>query len=82
MVARVLTDTGNAIRTSEEELQLAVSEFRVAETEPFTRALEAAKKVAASFALRQRLDDDIPETDSERRSCWSRSSPPAPPRRQ
>ena len=44
-----LTDTDNAIRTSEEELQLAVSEFGVAETEPFTRALEAAKKgVAAS----------------------------------
>ncbi len=65
----VLTDTDNAIRTSEEELRLAVSEFGVAETEPFTRALEAAKKgVAASFALRQRLDDDIPETDSERRS--------------
>ncbi|QHN29077.1 TPM domain-containing protein [Gordonia amarae] len=65
----VLTDTDNAIRTSEEELRLAVGEFGAVETEPFTRALDAAKKgVAASFALRQRLDDDIPETDDQRRS--------------
>ena len=65
----VLTDTDNAIRTSEEELRLAVGEFGTVETEPFTRALDAAKKgLAASFALRQRLDDNIPETPDQRRS--------------
>ncbi|WP_040509390.1 TPM domain-containing protein [Gordonia soli] len=65
----VLTDTDNAIRTSEEELRLAVSEFGTAETAPFTAALDAARKgLAESFALRQRLDDDVPETADEQRS--------------
>lgn len=65
----VLTDLDNAVRTSEEELRLAVGEFGEAETEPFTTALERAKTaLAQSFTLRQRLDDDVPETDDERRS--------------
>lgn len=65
----VLTDTDNAIRTSEEELTLAVSEFGPTETAPFTAALAKAKKgLADSYTLRQRLDDDVPETDDERRS--------------
>ncbi|NKY94345.1 TPM domain-containing protein [Gordonia sputi] len=65
----VLTDTDNAIRTSEEELRLAVDEFGPAQTAPFTQALDAAKRgLATSFSLRQRLDDDIPETSDERRS--------------
>ncbi len=65
----VLTDTDNAIRTSAEELRLAISEFGEAETAPFTAALEKAKKgLAESYRLRQRLDDDVPETDEERRS--------------
>ncbi|MDV7100003.1 TPM domain-containing protein [Gordonia amicalis] len=65
----VLTDLDNAVRTSEEELRLAVGEFGEAETEPFTTALERAKSaLAQSFTLRQRLDDDVPETDDERRS--------------
>ncbi|MGC4960729.1 TPM domain-containing protein [Gordonia sp. DT218] len=65
----VLTDTDNAIRTSEEELQLAVGEFGESETSPFSDALAAAKKgLAESFVLRQRLDDSIPETPDEQRS--------------
>lgn len=65
----VLTDTDNAIRTSEEELRLAVDEFGPAQTAPFTQALDAAKRgLATSFSLRQRLDDDIPETPDEQRS--------------
>ncbi|SDU72798.1 TPM domain-containing protein [Gordonia westfalica] len=64
----VLTDLDNAIRTSEEELRLAVGEFGDAETAPFTKALERAKRdLAQAFTVRQRLDDDIPETDDERR---------------
>ncbi|NKY63943.1 TPM domain-containing protein [Gordonia rubripertincta] len=64
----VLTDLDNAIRTSEEELRLAVGEFGPAETAPFTKALERAKRdLAQSFTNRQRLDDNIPETDDERR---------------
>lgn len=65
----VLTDTDNAIRTSEDELNLAVGEFGTTETAPFSAALTAAKKALAdSFALRQRLDDAIPETPDEKRS--------------
>ncbi|WP_373855267.1 TPM domain-containing protein [Gordonia desulfuricans] len=65
----VLTDTDNAIRTSEEELALAVGEFGPAQTAPFRNALDDAKQaLAASFMLRQRLDDDIPETPDERRT--------------
>ncbi|MFW0783777.1 TPM domain-containing protein [Gordonia sp. CPCC 206044] len=65
----VLTDTDNAIRTSEEELQLAIGEFGEAETAPFSDALAEAKKgLAESFTLRQRLDDSIPETPDEQRS--------------
>lgn len=65
----VLTDTDNAIRTSEEELRLAVSEFGATQTQPFSDALEHAKSgLARSFTLRQRLDDNIPETTDEQRS--------------
>ncbi|MEO9329541.1 TPM domain-containing protein [Gordonia sp. B21] len=65
----VLTDLDNAIRTSEEELRLARDEFGPVETAPFTEVVERAKQaLAQSFTIRQRLDDDIPETDDERRS--------------
>ncbi|WP_238420187.1 TPM domain-containing protein, partial [Gordonia sp. 'Campus'] len=65
----VLTDLDNAIRTSEEELQLAIGEFGEADTAPFSATLERAKReLAQAFAVRQRLDDNLPETDDERRS--------------
>lgn len=65
----VLTDTDNAIRTSEEELRLAVGEFGEGQTAPFAEAVDAAKRgLATSFALRQRLDDNVPETPDEQRS--------------
>ncbi|MFW0793092.1 TPM domain-containing protein [Gordonia sp. CPCC 205515] len=65
----VLTDTDNAVRTSEEELRLAIGEFGDAETAPFSRALaDARAALANSFALRQRLDDNVPETPDEQRS--------------
>ncbi|EME18227.1 TPM domain-containing protein [Rhodococcus triatomae] len=64
----VLVDTDNAIRTSEEELNLARGEFGDATTAPFTAAFEAAKAALASaFTIRQRLDDDIPETPEQQR---------------
>ncbi|WP_055476343.1 TPM domain-containing protein [Gordonia sp. HS-NH1] len=65
----VLTDLDNAIRTSEEELQLAVGEFGEVETAPFTDSVRQAEQaLARAFALRQRLDDNVAETDDERRS--------------
>lgn len=65
----VLTDLDNAIRTSKEELQLAVGEFGEVETAPFSDTVRRAEQaLARAFALRQRLDDNVPETDDERRS--------------
>lgn len=65
----VLTDTDNAVRTSAEELRLAVDEFGEQDTAPFRTAVQAAKKgVAESFVLRQRLDDAIEESAEQRRS--------------
>lgn len=65
----VLTDLDNAIRTSEEELRLARDEFGPVETAPFSDVVERAKRaLAESFRIRQRLDDDIPETVDEQRS--------------
>ncbi len=63
-----LVEMDNAIRTSEEELNLAVGEFGADSTAPFTAAFEQARKtLAAAFTIRQRLDDDIPETPEQQR---------------
>ena len=66
--AQVLVDTDNAIRDSAEELRLATDEFGATATARFAAALDAAKQaVAQAFSIRQRLDDDVPETPDERR---------------
>lgn len=65
----VLVEIDNAIRTSGEELDLATGEFGATATTPFRTALDQAKAAAAeAFAIRQRLDDAIPETPDEQRS--------------
>uniref|UniRef100_UPI002458136F TPM domain-containing protein n=1 Tax=Nocardia brasiliensis TaxID=37326 RepID=UPI002458136F len=65
----VLVEIDNAIRTSGEELELATGEFGATATLPFTTALDHAKTAAAkAFSIRQRLDDDIPETPDEQRT--------------
>ncbi|SNY83560.1 TLP18.3, Psb32 and MOLO-1 founding protein of phosphatase [Nocardia amikacinitolerans] len=64
----VLVELDNAVRTSAEELELAIGEFGATAATPFTTALNNAKTAAAkAFALRQRLDDDIPETTDDQR---------------
>ncbi|MFF0458330.1 TPM domain-containing protein [Nocardia africana] len=66
--AQVLVDTDNAIRASAEELRLATDEFGATATAPFAAALESAKQAMAhAFSIRQRLDDDIPESPDQRR---------------
>ncbi|QCQ91608.1 TPM domain-containing protein [Rhodococcus sp. SGAir0479] len=63
-----LVEMDNAIRTSEEELALAVGEFGPDATAPFTAAFDKARATLASaFTIRQRLDDDIPETPEQQR---------------
>lgn len=64
-----LVEIDNAIRTSGEELELATGEFGATATTPFRTALDNAEAAAAeAFAIRQRLDDAIPETPEEQRS--------------
>ncbi|MFC4603118.1 TPM domain-containing protein [Rhodococcus kronopolitis] len=64
----VLVETDNAIRTSGEELELATGEFGELTTAPFRAAYDAAKATLASaFTIRQRLDDDVPETPEQQR---------------
>ncbi|WP_133884347.1 TPM domain-containing protein [Glycomyces sp. NRRL B-16210] len=65
---RLLVETDDAIRTSEQELGFAEAEFGTEQTAAFAAVLEAAKaELSASFKLRQELDDDIPETEPQQR---------------
>lgn len=64
-----LVELDNAIRTSSEELELAAGEFGATAAAPFRTALDHAKDAAAkAFSIRQRLDDEIPETPDEQRA--------------
>jgi uncharacterized membrane protein YgcG len=69
----MVVDVDNAVRTSDNELALAVEEFGDKETAPFTKAVTAAKTtLAQAFNVRQILDDAIPETASQRRDLLTR----------
>ncbi|OMB99900.1 hypothetical protein A5733_05150 [Mycobacterium sp. NS-7484] len=64
----IVVDVDNAVRTSAAELELAVEEFGDHRTEPFSAALQNAKKaLAQAFNVRQTLDDDAPETPLQQR---------------
>lgn len=64
----MLVAVDNAVRTSAEELELALGEFGATATLPFRTALDNARAATArAFSLRQRLDDAIPETPDEQR---------------
>jgi uncharacterized membrane protein YgcG len=63
-----VVDVDNAVRTSANELALTLEEFGEQRTQPFTKAVEAAKAaLAQAFTVRQQLDDAIPETRQQRR---------------
>lgn len=65
----VLVELDNAVRTSAEELELAVGEFGAPAVLPFRTALENARAATAkAFAIRQQLDDAVPETPDEQRT--------------
>ncbi len=64
----MVVDVDNAVRTSANELALAIDEFGPDRTEPFTRAVNNAKiALAQAFTVRQQLDDAIPELPAQRR---------------
>lgn len=63
-----VVEVDNAVRTSANELELAVEEFGDERTRPFAQAVAAAKAAMAhAFTVRQQLDDDIPETPAQQR---------------
>jgi len=69
----IVVDVDNAVRTSENELALAVEEFGDKQTEPFTQAVNNAKvTLTQAFSVRQQLDDTIPETPEQRRDLLTR----------
>lgn len=69
----IVVRVDNAVRTSTNELAVAVEEFGRQRTEPFTRAVNNAKAaLAQAFTVRQQLDDAIPETPAQRRELLTR----------
>jgi uncharacterized membrane protein YgcG/predicted nucleic acid-binding Zn-ribbon protein len=69
----IVVDVDNAVRTSDNELVLAVEEFGPEQTEPFNRAVANAKTaLAQAFNVRQILDDAVPETTQQRRDLLTR----------
>src|SRR5262249_17524618 len=63
----------NAVRTSANELALAVEEFGQERTKPFTTAVNNAKAaLSQAFNVRQQLDDDTPQTPGQRRELLTR----------
>ena len=69
----IVVDVDNAVRTSDNELAIAVEEFGQQQTEPFTRAVNNAKvTLGQAFNVRQQLDDAVPETPAQRRDLLTR----------
>lgn len=61
----------DAIKTSEQEVGFATAQYGEAAAAPFAQALEQARaQLAQAFAIRQQLDDDVPDTN-EQRAAWS-----------
>jgi uncharacterized membrane protein YgcG/predicted nucleic acid-binding Zn-ribbon protein len=64
----MVVDVDNAVRTSSNELALAIDEFGAERTEPFTQAVNNAKAaLSQAFTVRQQLDDHTPETPEQQR---------------
>jgi uncharacterized membrane protein YgcG len=69
----LVVEVDNAVRTSENELALAVEEFGQQQTEPFSTAVaDARTALAQAFNVRQTLDDAIVETPAQRRDLLTR----------
>ncbi|WP_353111957.1 TPM domain-containing protein [Microbacterium sp.] len=64
-----LVQADDALTSSREELGFAVAEFGEGSTAMFTDALDDAKeRVSDAFAIKQQLDDEIPDTVDQRRA--------------
>lgn len=64
----MVVDVDNALRTSTNELALAIDEFGKERTKPFTDAVNNAKAaLTQALTVRQQLEDAMPETPTQRR---------------
>lgn len=69
----IVVDVDNAVRTSANELVLAVEEFGEAQTAQFAAAVDSAREtLKQAFLVRQKLDDDVPEPLPERRNLLTK----------
>ncbi len=69
----MVVDVDNAMRTSSNELDMAIAEFGEQRTQPFTQAMKNAKAtLSQAFTVRQQLDDDTPETPAQQRELLTR----------
>ena len=69
----IVVQVDNAVRTSANELVLAVEEFGEAQTAPFAAAVDNARQtLKQAFTVRQKLDDDVPEPLPERRDLLTK----------
>jgi uncharacterized membrane protein YgcG/predicted nucleic acid-binding Zn-ribbon protein len=69
----MVVDVDNALRTSSNELALAIDEFGKERTQPFTDAVNNAKAaLAQAFTVRQQLEDARSETPAQRRELLIR----------
>ncbi|WP_439902147.1 TPM domain-containing protein [Microbacterium azadirachtae] len=63
-----LVHTDDAITSSTEDLGFATAQFGDAATSSFTDVVAKAKaKLDEAFSLKQKLDDEVPDTDQQRR---------------
>ncbi|MDO9398407.1 MAG: TPM domain-containing protein, partial [Herbiconiux sp.] len=70
-VGAMLIDLDDAVTTSQQELGFAVAQFGEQATAPFAEVLGRVKaSLSEAFALKQKLDDAVPDTAEERRA-WS-----------
>lgn len=68
---QALVSADESVRRGAQELDFAVAQFGDDATRQFAATLESARTtLREAFRLRQRLSDEVPDTDGERRR-WS-----------
>ena len=69
--ASALVATDDALQASAQELGFAQAEYGDQPAQPFSDAVDAAKaRLSEAFSLKQKLDDEVPDTKQERRE-WN-----------
>lgn len=66
-----LIGVDDALQASTQEVGFAEAQYGQDAARPFAEAVEGARaRLKSAFALKQKLDDDVPDTDQERRA-WN-----------